>query len=68
MDENIVKKETWKKGKCSLELLCKTCGEPVTIATDHGIFCKHRHGEKEAKKEMKAIDKMAKQMCKLFKW
>jgi hypothetical protein len=47
-------------------LTCVECGKPLRIATDHGVFCEARHGEKAMKKEMRSLKKLFKRFDSMF--
>jgi len=54
-----------KGGKLAWDFNCSQCGEELTVINKYGMFCKHRHGEKEAKEGYKKLGNIMKAFMSL---
>ncbi len=55
MNDNVKATGKQVKGGVAISLTCFQCGKPLTVHTDHGIFCVDRHGEARSKEELRQL-------------
>lgn len=53
-------------GKISVEIVCRECGKPLTVANEHGMFCEDMCGFEESKRAAKTVKKMIEGFGKMF--
>ncbi len=52
------------KNKFDVEITCDTCGKPISVTNQYGMFCENLCGLEESKEAKKKVDKLLRTFIK----